>query len=326
MSAPIDDAASEALAPEALTWVNRLLSGAVTPGEAGEFVLWRTRSPAHEHAFADALSMQRAVRRTVQAREQLAAEHPTVTRLSAVDPRRRAFLTGGIAAAAAAASYVIVVRSDLVSDGLAALTSNYHTGVGERRTARLADGVSLDLNTRTRIALIGSTARPAIELQSGEAAISAQRTGGAFAIQAGEGRTILNQGQVNVRNDDGTVCVTCLAGVAVVEHPGGSVRLNAGGQVRYDGRRLGKAEPVDTALASAWRKGLLIFRDAPLQGVVDELNRYWPGKIFLVGAALAKRPVYGVFHIDQIQEAVDQIRDLTGAKLTPLPGGVMLLR
>jgi len=325
MSAPIDDAASEALAPEALSWVNRLLSGAVTPGEAGEFTLWRSQSPAHEHAFADALSMQRAVRRTVQARERLTVEHPEIVRLRPVDAGRRAFLAGGVAAAAVAASYVVVVRSDLVSSGLAALTSKYHTGVGERRTATVAEGVSLDLNTRTRIALIGSAAHPAIDLQSGEAAVSAQRAG-AFAIVAGDGRTVLDQGQVNVRNDDGAVCVTCLAGAAVVERRGASVRLSAGDHVRYDARGLGAAQATDTALASAWRKGLLIFRDAPLQTVVDELNRYWPGKIFLVDSALAKRPVYGVFHVSQVQDAVVQIRDLTGARLVKLPGRVMLLR
>ena len=323
ISAPIDDAASKALAPEALAWVNRLLSGCVTPSEAGEFMLWRRQSPAHEHAFADALAMQRAVRRAVLAREALENEHPQIARLGAARASRRAFLIGG--AAAAAASYVVVVRSDLLSGGLATLTSKYHTGVGERRTAAVADGVSLELNTRTRVALAEAAGNPGIRLQSGEAAISALRAD-AFAVEAADGRTTLDRGQVNIRNDDGAVCVTCLAGEATVERLGRSVRLSAGGQVRYDRRGLGAAEPVDTAVASAWRKGLLIFRDAPLQNVVDELNRYWPGKIFLVDGALARRPVYGVFHVDQIENAVDQIRDLTHARLTRLPGGVLLLR
>jgi transmembrane sensor len=165
-----------------------------------------------------------------------------------------------------------------------------------------------------------------VELKAGEAMVSSERPSNAFAVVAAEGRTILRRGQVNVRNQAGEVCVTCLAGEAEVQQGDARVSLRAGQQVRYGGQRLHAAEAVDTTVTSAWRKGLLIFRDTPLQRVVDELNRYRAGKIFLVGDDLARRPVYGVFRTDQIQGAIGQIRDLTGARLVDLPGGVVLLR
>jgi transmembrane sensor len=331
MSDPTESTVSDAPAPEALAWLNRLLSGAVTPEEARAFTLWRGQSPAHEAAFADAVRLQRMVRKAVQVRDADMAvqSHPQPGRRRVrerVDPRRRAFLLGG-GAAAAAASYAIAVRSDLLTDGLAAVTSDYSTGVGERRTAAVTAGVALELNTRTSIALLERGDRPGVELKTGEAMVSADRPGEAvFVVAAAKGRTILSQGQVNIRDDDGRICVTCLAGEARVEHGGRHARLKTGDQVRYDDRGLRAPEAVDTAVTSAWRKGLLIFRDTPLQSVVDELNRYRPGKIFLIGEALARRPVYGVFRTNQIQDAIGQIRDLTGARLIDLPGGAVLLR
>jgi transmembrane sensor len=333
MSDPTESAVSGAPAPEALAWLNRLLSGTVTPEDANAFKLWRGQSPAHEAAFADAVRLRRMVRRAVQVRDAEAAMQAGSPRPGArrvrdrVDPRRRAFLLGSGAAAAVAASYALVVRSDLLTDGLAALTSDYSTGVGERRSAAVTTGVSLELNTRTRVALLKAGGPSGIELKAGEALVSADRPGeSAFVVAAAKGRTTLSQGQVNVRGDGEGVCVTCLAGEARVEYGGRRAWLTAGDQVRYGDRGLGATEAVDTTVTSAWRKGLLIFRDTPLQSVVDELNRYRPGKIFLVGEALARRPVYGVFRTSQIGAAIDQIRDLTGARLVDLPGGVVLLR
>lgn len=330
MSDPNESAVSDVLAPEALTWLNRLLSGAVTRDDASAFQHWREQSPAHQAAFAEAVRFQRMVRRAVLVRDSasmlqvLPGQGGARRSRGRFDPGRRAVLVGGGAAAAAAASYAIFVRSDILVDGLGALTSDYRTGVGERRSAALPSGVSLELNTRTRISMLKTTG---IEIQAGEAMVSADRPDGArFLVSAAQGRILVSQGQVNVRHDGGDVCVTCLGGTAEVEQHGRRASLGPGDQLRYGDAGLGPTEPVDTLVTSAWRKGLLIFRDTPLQTVVDELNRYRPGKIFLVGEALARRPVYGVFRTSQIQNAITQIRDLTGARLVDLPGGVALLR
>ncbi len=335
MSDPSQNAVSDQPTSEALAWLNRLLSGTMTPEDADAFKLWRAASPTHEAAFADAVRLRRMVQRSLHVRDAEKAIPVATPRPSArrdrgeargrFDPRRRALLAGG-AAAAAAASYMLVVRSDLLAGGLAALTSDYSTNIGERRTAAVTSGVVMELNTRTSVALLGAGQRTGVEIKAGEALISSDRPSDPFAVVASDGRTILRSGQVNIRNQDGEVCVTCLAGAAEVQRGDARASLTAGQQVRYDGQRLHAIEAVDTAVTSAWRKGLLIFRDTPLQSVVDELNRYRAGKIFLVGDDLARRPVYGVFRTDQIQSAIEQIRDLTGARLVDLPGGVVLLR
>ena len=77
--------------------------------------------------------------------------------------------------------------------------------------------------------------------------------------------------------------------------------------------------------ASAWRTGALSFAGQPLSRVVDEINRYRPGRVVLRNAELGRRLVRMRFSITQMDGALAMIRDLTGAQMTSLPGGIVLL-
>jgi len=49
------------LAREALSWILRLKSGGATLADAEQLLDWRARSPAHEHAFRDAVRCWRDI-------------------------------------------------------------------------------------------------------------------------------------------------------------------------------------------------------------------------------------------------------------------------
>ena len=68
-----------------------------------------------------------------------------------------------------------------------------------------------------------------------------------------------------------------------------------------------------------------IARDRPLAGVVDEVNRYRPGKIIITSGELKQRVVNGTFQLDRLDDFVAQVQQLFGARVTSLPGGVVLL-
>jgi transmembrane sensor len=95
--------------------------------------------------------------------------------------------------------------------------------------------------------------------------------------------------------------------------------------VTYDSRGLGSATAVDLAVVTAWQRGLLVFRDEPLAKVVEEVNRYRPGRIILINNALGERKVVAGFRLDQIDDVVKYIEEVFGAKVRSLPGGVVLL-
>jgi transmembrane sensor len=344
-------ARAAALESEALHWVNRLLSGAVGAGDAEAFKAWRASSSAHEQAFAEAWRFRRAARAAIletrageapaadgaaqSVAAPVAATAPSARRAIARRPHgptgrpsgrmtRRALLAGGLAASAA--GYMVAKPPAGLWPSWSELTSDYHTGTGQERAIAVAPGVAMELNARTSVARRLPDGGAGVRLVSGEAVVTAhQPQNAAFAVAAGAGRTLVADAGVNIRVDGGSVCVTCLSGAVEIVHPVRRVRVEAGRQVVYTDRSLGALQAVDVAVTTGWRRGVLIFRDAPLQQVVDELNRYRPGKIVLLGSVLPRRPVYGVFQIRNIAKAVDQVRMLTGARATHLPGGLVLL-
>ena len=82
---------------------------------------------------------------------------------------------------------------------------------------------------------------------------------------------------------------------------------------------------MDAANVIAWRNKMLVFNDATLASVIDEINRYRPGMLVLLNTELGKRKVQARFSLDQLAGVALLIRDAYGAKCTELPGGVVLL-
>nr|WP_315493068.1 DUF4880 domain-containing protein [uncultured Pseudomonas sp.] len=286
---------------EARDWLVLLTSGQATVADAKALRQWCAQSPEHAQAFEQAKRLW----------QQLA---PALTEAQA--PRhfgRRAFLGGALAASAA-----LVMVHISVPGGFAGLSADYHTAVGEQRRVDLREGISLELNTQTRI----SRREQGIELLEGEVEVQVAQP---LTVQAGAGWLSASQARFNVRNTDHSVCVTCIEGWLAVEVQGRSVRLDSGRQLTYDAAGLGPVVTVDTEAVIAWREQVLVFNNATLDTVIDEINRYRPGMLVLLNRELGKRRVQARFSLEQLPGVALLIRDAYGAKCTELPGGVVLL-
>ena len=286
---------------EARDWLVLLTSGQATVADAKALRQWCAQSPEHAQAFEQAKRLW----------QQLA---PALTEAQA--PRhfgRRAFLGGALAASAA-----LVMVHISVPGGFAGLSADYHTAVGEQRRVDLREGISLELNTQTRI----SRREQGIELLEGEVEVQVAQP---LTVQAGAGWLSASQARFNVRKTDHSVCVTCIEGWLAVEVQGRSVRLDSGRQLTYDAAGLGPVVTVDTDAVIAWREQVLVFNNATLDTVIDEINRYRPGMLVLLNRELGKRRVQARFSLEQLPGVALLIRDAYGAKCTELPGGVVLL-
>ena len=184
----------------------------------------------------------------------------------------------------------------------------------------LGDGVRLELNTQTRI----SRREGGIELLEGEVEVLADAAM-PLQVQAGGGWLSAARARFNVRNTDHSVCVTCIDGALLVGVGGRTVRLEGGRQLTYDASGVGEPVAVDVQAVVAWREQVLVFDNATLATVVDEINRYRPGMLLLMNAQLGKRRVQARFSLHQLAGVALLIRDAYGAKCTELPGGVVLL-
>ncbi len=82
---------------------------------------------------------------------------------------------------------------------------------------------------------------------------------------------------------------------------------------------------VAVADVSAWRKGMLVFRQTPLTDVIEEINRYRRGRVVLMNASLAHQPVSGSFDITLLDVAVAQLQRTFDLSARSLPGGLVVL-
>lgn len=304
---PAEPSAADNLHSEARDWLVLLTSGRATVADARALREWCAQSAEHARAFEDAKALWHFLQ-------------PAAQGLQA--PRgfgRRAFLGGAIAASAA----FLLVRGT-IPGGFEGLGADYITEVGQQRRVEPAQGVSLELNTQTRINQRAvSDGVQGFELVSGEVEVQTARL--PLAMQAGGGWLRASQARFNLRNTDQQVCVTCLDGAVEVDVEGRSLRLEPGQQVTYDARRVGSVQSVDTAAVMNWRQQVLVFNGATLSEMIDEINRYRPGMLLLLNRELGQRRVQARFSLDQLAGVAMLIRDAYGVKCTELPGGVVVL-
>nr|WP_283812753.1 DUF4880 domain-containing protein [Bradyrhizobium tropiciagri] len=311
---------------EALDWVARLKAGAPTRADVDALQTWRAQSPAHEDAFRKAARLLRTA--TIAAQE-LAGEHGAVAAGAIVQRRpphlltRRLLLGGAIAAAA---GYLMINPPLDMWPSLEEFSADYRTGKGEHRKVMVTADVSVELNTQTSLSLRPVPNETRIELISGEASVAARRLSSMpLVMLARDGRISAVQANFNARCLDGVVSVTCLDGIVSVEQDGRTVQLRKAEQVSYSRAGLQPSRPVDASQVTAWQTGLLIFRDRPLANAVDEVNRYRSGKIIITSTELKRRLVNGTFQLDKLDSFVAQVEQLFGARITSLPGGVVLM-
>ncbi|MCJ2020809.1 DUF4880 domain-containing protein [Methylobacterium sp. E-065] len=299
---------------QAHAWVVHLTSGTATQDDAQALAAWRS-TPEHDAAFRAAAGLWR------RAGDALASTAgPAIAREAPRGMTRRRMLgrvaAGGVATASiAAAGATLVLR-------LPTLRAAYRTGIGEIRTVTLPAGIRIELDAETALDAQLDDMRQAIVLHAGSAAVTVPATRAPLTMVVGEVRLITEPSEpaevvIRCRPRGGLsgwvggqdVDVACLFGrVTVVAAPGiPATRLAAGQEVEI-GPDARSPHAIDVAATAAWRRGLLVFRDTPLSQVVDDLNRYRPGRIVVASSATAARRVTGVFHLARPEEALGSIR------------------
>ncbi len=315
---------------EACEWVERFARGDGRRADVAALKQWMAQSAAHAGAFdrvsriwisLEPVGEKLATKGLISPRER--QPRRSSPRNAAVG--RRALL-GGVLAASAATAAVMMIRPPLdLWPSWSELTASFRTRPGEQRQVTLADRVSIDLNTRTSLAIESPDASEA-RLIAGEALISSPpQMQGPFTLLAEGGRVIAEDARFNVRLDDQGVCVTCVAGKVSVEHGRSTLSLPAGQQVRYSSTGIGQPVSVDSAAVAAWRDGIVVFESTPVADVIAEVNRYRPGKIILTNSNLGRRLFDARLRIENIGNIVRQIELVFGAHATELPGGIVLL-
>jgi transmembrane sensor len=239
---------------------------------------------------------------------------------------RRALLGGALACSVAA--YAAVRPPLELWPSVRDLMADYRTAVGEKRDLTIPGGAELTLNTGTSINVRegGKDDAERVEIVRGEAAVAIDSASDReVVVVAGDGEISARRAQFNVRYEDGSTCVTCLDGDVRVARHAAALTLRKGQQVNYAITGLETPTTVDPVEVAAWRDGLLIFHYRPLTDVVAEINRYRPGRVMVLNSELGRRVVNGRFRVNNLDAIMNMFQQIFGAKLTRLPGEIVLL-
>jgi transmembrane sensor len=232
-------------------------------------------------------------------------------------PRRwmRRGLAGGAVCALAACLAVFLLPAVLVW-----LSADHITGTAELRQIRLEDGTSVFLGAASALDVAFEPERRRVRLLQGVAFFDVTRNPERpFVVDAGGVETTVLGTGFEVGLAAGGVAVAVGSGQVAVApqsaEPRSRVDLLPGDWTRIDAAGHVERGTGSPDLVASWRKGLLTVNDETVAGVADDLARYYPGVVMVVGERLARQRVTGVFRTEDPVAALEAVAAAHGATL-----------
>lgn len=312
---------SDPVADQALDWFVRLRDGDADAATRTAFLAWLAEDERHAQEYRSLESLWNS-KPFVDAVGTLPVDRHTLMR-----PKARRW---PLRAAALAASVLIAVGTWQYPALTIALEADYRTATGNQMTIPLPDGSKMMLNTDTAVALDFEAGRRHIQLLRGEAFFDVvhdpahpftvsghygevEVLGTAFSVRTGddEDEVLLERGRVQV------LCL-CDGKDRAELAPGEAVSITPSA--------VSPVHASDPSSKLAWRDGRIIFENARLSQVLDELRRYHRGPILVADERVNRLIVTGNYRLDNVEGALQTLADAAGVGFYRLPGGFIILR
>jgi transmembrane sensor len=311
---------------EASEWFARFDGNDVPAEERRRFQTWRRRSPDHERAFQAIRSMWSApeLDAALSRIEPAACTLPSAVRSS---PRHSRVWMPAVAAAAV---LILTTLWSLTAGLLTILQSDYRTAAGEQRTVHLPDQSSITLNTDTAIAMdLGGPTRR-VHLLKGEALFRVSRDPDRPFTVEHKGNVVRVLGtEFVVRERQQAITVTVVRGSVEVsgsDVPVSVKQLAAGQQVSAGPEGLGTPRSVDPADLTAWTDRRLAVTNLPLSDVIQEIQRYHPGFVWIWNPAIGRIRVTGIYDLSNTTETLKVLADTLPIRMSRLTDRLIVLR
>lgn len=313
----------------ALHWLSQINEQPAL-GESAAFKRWLLADPAHAQAYAQAQALWRLTEgpaRHLAGQEAQTLQHYLQTMDQAKSGRY--WRRGGVCAAVAC---LVLALGTLAgwhpAYWLQDLQADHVTAAGQVQQITLADQSRMTLDAGSAVAVEFSHGQRQVRVLRGAAFFQVTHTGEPFVVEAGEGAVHVLGTQFEVRREAAGAQVTVLSGRVGVNAVSGQAQqlLQSGQRLSYHDTQLGSVKTVDSEAQLAWRQGWLNYYQVPLSVVIDDLARYYPGRILLLDGALARRTVSGSFPADQPLAALDSLGAVLGFSRHTLLGRVTVIR
>ena len=312
----------------ALAWLS-LLHDQPSSGDQATFSHWLQADPAHAEAYAQAQviwELSEVPARTLADEDALALQGY----LNAMNRARRSSVrrwSGGLALAASLLLMVSMGAGWQPSRWFDDLGADYVSAPGQVRSVTLADQSVITLDADSAIAVDFSGGERHVEVRRGAAFFSVSHTGDPFVVDANRGEARVLGTQFEVRLQPMGAQVSVLSGrVGVTPAKGAEQQvLGADQQVAYSAGHARALQAIDAQAQLAWRQGWLNYYKAPLADVVQDLRRYYPGRILLLNDELGARRISGSFPSHDPQAVLASLQGVLGFQQNHL-GNLIILR
>ena len=337
------------ISEQAAEWLVELEDGGADVERRRAFLNWCKQSPLHIKEIMQVTALQvelgRNERLTASVEELVALVHQAqdevvelgtatgATRDTGWRSRWRLGLAASVVAISVAATWALLLPS-------AAVTVQHHrTDIGEQRSLALSDGSMITLNTQSEIRVAFDDDERRVTLVAGEALFDvAKDPQRPFLVAAGSMDLTVVGTQFNVYRQHGQTALTVVEGSVSVEATAESalasdlaprepeLMAQAGDHVVIASSGSIVLEPrPDVAQVTAWTERRLIFNDRPLGEVAAEFNRYNHMALHVDDAALAERPIRGVFNAHDTEVLVVFLENQPGIRVERSADGIRVL-
>jgi transmembrane sensor len=278
---------------QAIAWWARLQSGVDVAAEREACHAWLAQDPAHRQAWERLEAIGRDARRVPAALAHVALDGP------ASSGRRNV-----LRATLSLAGVGVAVWAGYHHTPWQRLAADLSTGVGERRSVALADGLSVTLNSDSALRLRLDGAARGIHLLRGEILVNAQSRPGAAALRVdtGYGVLVAEQARFDVRRTGNGARLGVYAGSVSLQRDGQAAQAEAGERLHY-----GDHDSIERHAADpdrlAWVDGLVVAKDWRLDYFAQYLARQRVG-VIRVDPAVAGLRLSGVFPLDDAERAL----------------------
>lgn len=303
---------------EATHWHVRLREEEGDASVKADFARWLGESPLHRAAW-------QSLRETMSIVDQA----PPAWRATA--PMRhtqgRHWRQGWIAAAAAAACLLLFllpattryVQADLV------------TPAGTVEQLSLADGSIVQLGPDSAIAVDYDDDSRTVHLLSGQAMFEVQHNPARpFQVRAGNVTTTVLGTRFDVRMLGDSTSIAVAQGHVRVDDaedgqpaatrnllPGDWIQLRAG-----QAPQMGRLAPE---LVGGWRKGEALAENRSIGSLIDEIQPWFKGRIFISDAEFAKQRVTGIYNVQDPERALEMIIRPHGGRITHITPWIIII-
>jgi transmembrane sensor len=336
---------------EATEWLVKHREGDLSPQEKGQFDSWLRASPQHMRAYLEMSAIWEDLpavvadgQPTPQELIDGAKSDGNVHRLDTDHRDNRAADAHRALPGAAMGGAKRGPRARLFSLAAALLIAiiggaywyelernTYTTGIGEQRSIVLADGSTIELNSRSRVRIHYTKAQRDVNLIEGQALFRvAHDLARPFVVHSGVTKVLAVGTQFDVYRKRAATVVTViegkvevLAGASLDAAPsppavtaqspvadasgsrkGRGIYLTAGEQLSIPTGSPSQAaeasanrspQPANVATVMAWTQHFLIFESSPLTDVAEEFNRYNRRPLVITDREIASMHISGIF-------------------------------